>query len=90
MVVVELLLFLAALGAVAFYALYQIVTQVKELRFYRRNGGDFSQDSGLDKTEEWMTAFRPLLGNWPRLYLFRPTVIVVLFLLMAAKIASLF
>ena len=92
MFVLEAGLFLCALAALCALAWNQIVAQIREHRFYRRNGGDFSIDSGMDKVRlDDCIHYSPLrLTNWQRFYIFRPVCILVMFFLAAGMIFSLF
>ena len=78
MLILEILAFLAAMGMGALLLLQQVVTQVKEYRFYRSRGWDFSIDSGLDRIDERIAPYRLPISNWQRLYLFRPAYILML------------
>jgi hypothetical protein len=92
MLLLEILLFLAALVAVILLAAHQIVAQVREYRFYKSNGGDFSVDSGMDnlKLDERVHINALGLTNWQRFYLFRPFYIVLLIVFASMMILSLF
>jgi len=86
MLVLEVLAFAAALFAVALLTLYQVLTQIKEYRFYERNGWDFSRDSGLDKIDQRIAPYPLPITHWQRFYLFRPFYILMLFCFMAGMI----
>lgn len=90
--VLEILIFSAAFLAVILLAVHQIVTQVREYRFYKSNGGDFSVDSGVDnlKLDERVHINALGLTNWQRFYLFRPFYIVLLIAFAGMMIFSLF
>lgn len=90
MLILEIVLFGAALIAIALLAVHQIVTQVREYRFYKRNGRDFSVDSGLDKIDKRIVHYDLKMTNWQRLYLFRPFFILMLIAFMTMMIASSF
>lgn len=92
MLLLEILLSLAALVAVILLAAHQIVAQVREYRFYKSNGGDFSVDSGMDnlKLDERVHINALGLTNWQRFYLFRPFYIVLLIVFASMMILSLF
>lgn len=91
MLILEIGLFIAALAAVCALAWNQILTQMREHRFYRRNGGDFSIDSSIDKVRlDDRIHYSPLrLTNWQRFYIFRPLCILAMFVLAAGMIFSL-
>lgn len=92
MLLLEILLFLAALVAVILLAAHQIVAQIREYRFYKSNGGDFSVDSGMDSLKlDERIHINPLgLTNWQRFYLFRPFYIMLLIVFASMMILSLF
>jgi len=92
MLLLEILLFSAALVAVILLAAQQIVAQVREYRFYKSNGGDFSVDSGMDhlKLDERVHINALGLTNWQRFYLFRPFYIVLLIVFASMMVFSLF
>lgn len=90
MLILEILVFLAAMALVALLTLHQVVTQAKEYRFYEKRGWDFSIDSGLDKIDERITPYRLGLSNWQRFYLFRPAYILMLICFMGMSIAFAF
>lgn len=48
MPLLEILIFSSAFVAIILLAAHQLVAQVREYGFYKRNGGDFSVDSGVD------------------------------------------
>ena len=87
MLVVELLIFIAALAAVGLLALQQVVTQIREYQFYKANGWNFSIDSGLNKIDERIAPYRVPLTHWQRFYLFRPYYILSLIAFMGLMIA---
>ncbi|SCX25142.1 hypothetical protein DSM25558_3708 [Agrobacterium sp. DSM 25558] len=80
MIVFEILIKVAALGAVSLLILHQIATQVREYYFYKKNGWDFSIDSNLDslKLDERITVYNLNLTNWERFWLFRPFYIFIM------------
>ncbi|MFK3781402.1 hypothetical protein [Agrobacterium sp. NPDC089420] len=86
------MLFSAAFVAVILLATHQIVAQVREYRFYKSNGGDFSVDSGMDnlKLDERIHINALGLTNWQRFYLFRPFYIVLLMTFAGMMLFSLF
>ncbi|WLP57797.1 MULTISPECIES: hypothetical protein [Rhizobium/Agrobacterium group] len=88
----EIFIFSAAFLAVILLAAHQIVAQIKEYRFYKSNGGDFSVDSGMDnlKLDEGVYINALGLTNWQRFYLFRPFYIVLLIAFAGMMIFSLF
>lgn len=90
--VLEILIFSAAFLAVILLAAHQIVAQIKEYRFYKSNGGDFSVDSGMDNLKLDERVYINALGltNWQRFYLFRPFYIVLLIAFAGMMIFSLF
>lgn len=92
MLLLEFLIFSAAFVAVILLAVHQIVVQIKEYRFYKGNGGDFSVDSGADnlKLDERVHINALGLTNWQRFYLFRPFYIVLLIVFASMMIFSLF
>ncbi|NTI46417.1 hypothetical protein FY134_25235 (plasmid) [Agrobacterium fabrum] len=92
MLVLEIFIFSAAFLAVILLAAHQIVAQIKEYRFYKSNGGDFSVDSGMDnlKLDEGVYINALGLTNWQRFYLFRPFYIVLLIAFAGMMIFSLF
>lgn len=87
MPILKALLFAAALAAVALLALHQFVAQVKDYLFYKRNGWDFSVDSGADKIDQRIMPYDLGLTNWQRFYLFRPLYILMLIWFMGMMIA---
>ncbi|EGP54248.1 hypothetical protein Agau_P200579 (plasmid) [Agrobacterium tumefaciens F2] len=88
----EVLLFSAAFVAVILLAAHQIVAQVREYRFYKSNGGDFTVDSGMDNLKLDERVYLNALGltNWQRFYLFRPFYIVLLIAFAGMMLFSLF
>lgn len=72
--------FSSALIAVGLLAVQQIIAQVREYNFYKKNGGDFSVDSEMDhvKLDRSMHYNDLRLTNWQRFYLFRPACIAML------------
>nr|WP_172690696.1 hypothetical protein [Agrobacterium tumefaciens]ASK41696.1 hypothetical protein [Agrobacterium tumefaciens] len=92
MLLLEFLFFSAAFVAVVLLAVHQIVAQIKEYRFYKSNGGDFSVDSGMDNLQLDERVYINALGltNWQRFYLFRPFYIVLLIAFAGMMIFSLF
>jgi hypothetical protein len=92
MLLLEILLFSAAFVAVGLLAAHQIIAQVREYRFYKSNGGDFSIDSGMDNVKLDERVYINALGltNWQRFYLFRPFYIVLLIAFAGMMIFSLF
>ncbi|ASV87839.1 putative tiorf67 protein (plasmid) [Ochrobactrum quorumnocens] len=92
MLLLEFLIFSAAFVAVILLAAHQIVAQIKEYRFYKRNGDDFSVDSGADNLKLDERVYINALGltNWQRFYLFRPFYIVLLIVFAGLMIFSLF
>ena len=92
MLLLEVLLFSAAFVAVILLAAHQIVAQVREYRFYKSNGGDFTVDSGMDNLKRDERVYLNALGltNWQRFYLFRPFYIVLLIAFAGMMLFSLF
>ncbi|KAB2701978.1 MULTISPECIES: hypothetical protein [Hyphomicrobiales] len=92
MLLLEVLLFSAAFVAVILLAAHQIVAQVREYRFYKSNGGDFTVDSGMDNLKLDERVYLNALGltNWQRFYLFRPFYIVLLIAFAGMMLFSLF
>ena len=92
MLVLEILLFSAAFGAVGLLAVHQIIAQVREYRFYKNNGGDFSVDSGMDNVRLDERVYINALGltNWQHFYLFRPFYILLFIAFNGMMIFSLF
>ena len=92
MLLLEILIFSAAFVAVILLAAHQTVVQVREYRFYKRNGGDFSIDSGVDNLKLDERVYINALGltNWQRFYLFRPFYIILLIAFASMMIFSLF
>jgi hypothetical protein len=92
MLLLEFLIFSAAFVAVVLLAVHQIVAQIKEYRFYKSNGGDFSVDSDADNLKLDERVYINALGltNWQRFYLFRPFYIVLLIAFAGMMIFSLF
>lgn len=88
MIVFEILIKAAALGALSLLILHQIATQVREYYFYKQNGWDFSIDSNLDrlKIDEKITVYNLNLTNWERFYLFRPFYIFIMIVLLGFMI----
>ncbi|WP_371835710.1 hypothetical protein [Ochrobactrum sp. C6C9] len=86
------MIFSAAFVAVILLAAHQIVAQIKEYRFNKSNGGDFSVDSGADNLKLDERVYINALGltNWQRFYLFRPFYIVLLIVFAGMMIFSLF
>ncbi|CUX57317.1 hypothetical protein FY140_10220 [Agrobacterium tumefaciens] len=91
MLIFEIVVFSAALIAVSLLAVQQIVAQVREYNFYKKNGGDFSVDSEIDhvRLDRSMHYNDLRLTNWQRFYLFRPACIAMLVFFSAMMIASL-
>ncbi|OOO25204.1 hypothetical protein BS627_10090 [Agrobacterium salinitolerans] len=91
MLLLEFLIFSAAFVAVVLLAVHQIVAQIKEYRFYKSNGGDFSVDSGADNLKLDERVYINALGltNWQRFYLFRSFYIVLLIAFAGMMIFSL-
>lgn len=92
MPLLEILIFSSAFVAIILLAAHQLVAQVREYGFYKRNGGDFSVDSGVDnlKLDERIHINALGLTNWQCLYLFRPFYIVLLIAFAGMMIFSLF
>ncbi|MBN6148849.1 hypothetical protein JR065_00720 [Xanthomonas sp. AmX2] len=92
MLILEIAVFSAAFLAVSLLAVHQIVVQVKEYRFYKKNRGDFSVDSGMDdvKLDKRIHINDLGLTNWQRFHIFRPLYIVLLIVFAGAMIFSLF
>lgn len=92
MLILEIAVFSAAFLAVSLLAVHQIVVQIRECRFYRKNGGDFSVDSGMDDVKLDKRIYINDLGltNWQRFYVFRPLYIVLLIVFAGMMIFSLF
>jgi hypothetical protein len=92
MLLLEILIFSAAFVAVVLLAVHQIVSQIKEYRFYKSNGGDFSVDSAADNLKLDERVYINALGltNWQRFYLFRSFYIVLLIAFAGMMIFSLF
>lgn len=92
MLLLEVLLFSAAFVAVILLAAHQIVAQVREYRFYKSNGGDFTVDSGMDNLKLDERVYLNALGltNWQRFYLFRPFYILLLIAFAGMMLFSLF
>lgn len=92
MLLLEIVLFSAAFLAVVLLAVHQIIVQVRECRFYKNNGGDFSVDSGMDNVKLDDRVYINSLGltNWQRFYLFRPFYIALLIAFAAMMIFFLF
>ena len=88
MIVFEILIKAAAIGALSLLILHQIATQVREYYFYKQNGWDFSIDSNLDrlKIDERITVYNLNLTNWERFYLFRPFYIFIMIVLLGFMI----
>lgn len=88
MIVFEILIKAAALGALSLLILHQIATQVREYYFYKQNGWDFSIDSNLDrlKIDEKITVYNLNLTNWERFFLFRPFYIFIMIVLLGFMI----
>lgn len=91
MLVLEIVIFAAALIAVSLLTVQQIVAQVREHNFYKKNGGDFSVDSNMDhvRLDRSMHYNDLRLTNWQRFYLFRPACIAMLVFVWAMMVASL-
>ncbi|MDX3809825.1 hypothetical protein ACXIUS_09485 [Bosea thiooxidans] len=87
MLILKTLLFIAALAAVALLALHQFAAQAKDYLFYKRNGWDFSIDSGADKIDQRIMPYDLGLTNGQRFYLFRPLYILMLIWFMGMMIA---
>ncbi|MGN7124355.1 hypothetical protein [Methylorubrum thiocyanatum] len=68
-----------ALTLVALLALQQTIVFVREYRFYRRRGWDFTADSGLDRIDQRITHYPLRLTNWQRLFVFRPLYLLNLY-----------
>jgi hypothetical protein len=92
MLILEIAVFSAAFLAVSLLAVHQIVVQVRECRFYKKNGGDFSVDSGMDdvKLDKRIFIYDPGLTSWQRFYIFRPLYIMLLIVFAGTMIFSLF
>ncbi|SCX34644.1 hypothetical protein [Agrobacterium rosae] len=92
MLLLEIVIFSAAFLAVSLLTAHQIIAQVREYRFYKNNGGDFSAYSGMDnlKLDERIESYRLGLTNWQRFYLFRPLYILMLIAVAGMMIFSLF
>ena len=88
MIVFEILIKAAALGALSLLILHQIATQIREYYFYKQNGWDFSIDSNLDrlKIDERITVYNLNLTNWERFFLFRPFYIFIMIVLLGFMI----
>lgn len=91
LLILEIVIFSAALIAVGLLAVQQIIAQVREYNFYKKNGGDFSVDSEMDrvKLDRSMHYNDLRLTNWQRFYLFRPACIAMLVFFWAMMIVSL-
>lgn len=91
MLVLEIVIFAAALIAVSLLTVQQIVAQVREHNFYKKNGGDFSVDSNMDRVRlDRSMHYNDLrLTNWQRFYLFRPACIAMLVFVWAMMVVSL-
>lgn len=91
MLVLEIVIFAAALIAVGLLTAQQIVAQVRERNFYKKNDGDFSVDSEMDHVRlDISMHYNDLrLTNWQRFYLFRPACIAMLVFFWAMMIVSL-
>lgn len=90
MLILEIAVVTIVLGLLALFTLHQILTMVREYRFYRANGWNFSVDSGLDRVDERIAPYRLPLTNWQRLFLFRPAYILMLLVFSTMMVASLF
>ncbi|MBA8801675.1 hypothetical protein FHW77_005432 [Agrobacterium sp. RC10-4-1] len=91
MLALEIVIFAAALIAVSLLTVQQIVAQIRERNFYKKNGGDFSVDSNMDhvKLDRSMHYNDLRLTNWQRFYLFRPVCIAMLVFVWAMMLVSL-
>lgn len=91
MLALEIVIFAAALIAVSLLTVQQIVAQIRERNFYKKNGGDFSVDSNMDhvKLDRSMHYNDLRLTNWQRFYLFRPACIAMLVFVWAMMLVSL-
>ena len=91
LLILEIVIFSAALIAVGLLAVQQIIAQVWEYNFYKKNGGDFSVDSNMDhvRLDRSMHYNDLRLTNWQRFYLFRPACIAMLVFVWAMMIVSL-
>jgi len=91
LLILEIVIFSAALIAVGLLAVQQIIAQVREYNFYKKNGGDFSVDSNMDhvKLDRSMHYNDLRLTNWQRFYLFRPACIAMLVFVWAMMVVSL-
>jgi len=91
MIILELLIITATMTAVILLLRNQITAQLREYRFYKANGWDFSIDSGLDSLmlDKQVATFDLKLTNGQRFYLFRPAYILGFILLLGFMIASL-
>ncbi|MCJ2030728.1 hypothetical protein MKK50_15235 [Methylobacterium sp. J-043] len=76
-----------ALTLTALLALHQTIVFVREWRFYRRRGWDFTADSGLDRIDERITHYPLRLTNWQRLFVFRPLYILNLYVFLGLMIS---
>ena len=90
LLILEIVIFSAALIAVGLLAVQQIIAQVREYNFYKKNGGDFSVDSNMDhvKLDRSMHYNDLRLTNWQRFYLFRPACIAMLVFVWAMMVVS--
>ncbi len=91
MIILKFLIVTAALTALLLLLRNQMVAQVKEYRFYKANGWDFSVDSGLDtlKLDRQISTFGLNLTPWQRFYLFRPIYILNMTVLLGFMVWSL-
>jgi len=91
LLILKIVIFSAALIAVGLLAVQQIIAQVREYNFYKKNGGDFSVDSEMDHVKlDRSIHYNDLrLTNWQRFYLFRPACIAMLVFFWAMMIVSL-
>ncbi|MGI2033721.1 hypothetical protein ACRQ1B_15110 [Rhizobium panacihumi] len=92
MIILEFLIITATTTAVILLLRNQIIAQVKEYRFYKANGWDFSVDSGFDKLklDRQISTFGLNLTPWQRFYLFRPAYIINITVLLGFMIWGLF
>lgn len=91
MPIFEIIIVFAALLAVGLLAIQQIAAQVREYRFYKKNGGDFSVDSGVDylRLDKSLYYNSLRLTNWQRFYLFRPACIIMLIAFLGMMLVAL-
>lgn len=92
MIILEFVIIAAALMAVSLLLGNQIVAQVNEFKFYKRNGWDFSADSGHDKLrlDKKIQIYELSLTNSQRFYAFRPVFILCTACFLGGMIWSLF